>query len=295
MIDMLLLALTGLFAGLFGGLLGIGGSIIMIPALTELRGPDQHLYQAAAMIVNFFVVAPAAYQHFKAGAINVELIRRLLPIATVAVVVGVALSEHPWFVGDGEARLRALFGLFLMFVCAYEVYRLFRRSRPSDLDHAPQRASWSFAAAVAVPTGLVAGLLGVGGGLLAVPLQRRLLGVPLRIAIANSATLIIATSVVGATMKNYALIAHHDQPPWTSFILAAVLIPTAALGAFIGSRWTHRLPRRVVHVVFFVLMLIVALRLTHAAIEDAPRSARTPVASDPRVGRLGIDDWRLTI
>ncbi len=39
--------------GLFGGLLGLGGSTIMIPALVMVFGENQHLYQAAAMICNF--------------------------------------------------------------------------------------------------------------------------------------------------------------------------------------------------------------------------------------------------
>jgi len=289
-INLILLVLTGLFAGLVGGLLGIGGSIVMIPAMTELFGPNQHLYQAAAMIVNFFVVVPAAYQHFRAGAIHADLIRRLLPLATVAVVMGVLISEHPWFVGEGEARLRALFGLFLMSMCVYDIYRAFRPERTSERDRS--LAGWGFAAAVAVPTGLVAGLLGVGGGIMAVPLQRRLLGVPLRAAIANSATLIIATSLVGAAMKNYALIAYHDHPPLESFKLAAVLIPTAIIGASIGSLGTHRLPRRAVHVAFFVLLLIVSLRLTYSAVKDMPRSAKARPAASARVAlplcRLGL-------
>ena len=68
--DLIALALIGLLAGLLGGLLGIGGSIVMIPAMTEVLGPDQHLYQAAAMTVNFFVVVPAVIRHSRAGAIS---------------------------------------------------------------------------------------------------------------------------------------------------------------------------------------------------------------------------------
>ena len=44
------LGLIGLAAGLSGGLLGIGGSIVMIPAMTELMCPDPHKFQAAALI-----------------------------------------------------------------------------------------------------------------------------------------------------------------------------------------------------------------------------------------------------
>jgi len=273
----LLLVLTGFLAGFTGGLLGIGGSIIMIPAMTELLGPDQHLYQAAAMIVNFFVVVPSAVQHYRAGAIDARLIGRLLPVALVCVIIGVTSSEHSWFHGVGEARLRLLFGLFLLFIAAYELYRLVRRSAPAAARDAEVQPSWRFAAAVAVPTGLVAGLLGVGGGILAVPLQRRFLGVPIRQAIANSATLIIATSLVGAAVKNYALVAYHARTLSTSLMLAGVLIPTAIVGASIGSSLTHRLHRRVVQVAFFVLLLLVAVRLTWSALRDVPR----PVESGP--------------
>ncbi|NOT00406.1 MAG: TSUP family transporter, partial [Phycisphaerales bacterium] len=61
------LGIIGLAAGLLGGLLGIGGSIVMIPAMTEVLGANQHLYQASALMVSFFVGAPALVQHLRAG------------------------------------------------------------------------------------------------------------------------------------------------------------------------------------------------------------------------------------
>ena len=45
----------GLVAGFLGGLLGIGGAVVMIPALIWAFGENQHLYQAATMICNCFV------------------------------------------------------------------------------------------------------------------------------------------------------------------------------------------------------------------------------------------------
>jgi len=69
-LDYSVLALIGLAAGALGGLLGIGGSIIMIPALAIFLGDDQHLYQAAAMVVNIAVALPAAIRHKRAGALR---------------------------------------------------------------------------------------------------------------------------------------------------------------------------------------------------------------------------------
>ena len=286
------LLLLGFFAGIFGGMLGVGGSIIMIPAMTEVLGPNQHLYQAAAMIVNFFVVVPAVYQHRRAKAIESQTVFRIVPLAIVGVVVGVGISELPLFAGEGEAYLRGLFGLFLLSVAVYDLHRLFRRSapagnvaNPAGLQPGRKRPSgWALAAVVAVPTGLVAGLLGVGGGIMAVPLQRRFLHIPIRTAVANSAAIIIATSVIGATAKNWAFAADNDGSV-APFILAAVLIPTAIIGSLVGSRLTHRLPLRFVKAAFFVLLLVAALRLTYKAWASvkhpAPASNAVVLRLDP--------------
>ena len=297
------LVLIGLFAGLVGGMLGIGGSIVMIPAMTEVLGPNQHLYQAAAMIVNFFVVVPAVYQHRRARAIDLATVGRIMPLALVAVLAGVGISELPIFAGDGEAYLRGLFGLFLLAVALSDLYRLFRNrtlnaratNAATPAADVPDRAGavtgWLPAAAVAIPTGLVAGLLGVGGGILAVPLQRRLLRVPIRSAIANSATIIIATSFVGAISKNYAYMSDHDYTI-RSLVLAAILIPTAIIGSLYGSKLTHRLSLRIVKTAFFILLLVAALRLTYKAARSigrpvAMRTDAHPMRLAPREHPLG--------
>jgi len=288
------LMMIGLVAGSFGGMLGIGGSLIMIPAMSEVLGPNQHLYQAAAMIVNVFVAAPAVYQHRKAGAIEWATVSRMFPIAALAVIGGVLLSELPVFAGDrGEPYLRGMFGLMLLALVGYELYRLVRRAAPK-LPFFPGSSTallkqegnakthprgWSFAAIVAAPTGLVAGLMGVGGGAVAVPLQRRFLGMPMRTAIANSSAVIVATATVGALAKNIAYAADHTGPT-SPFLLAAVLIPTAIVGSLFGSRLTHRLPIRAIKVAFLVFLLVAAVRLTSKAAFEI-RSTSTQVSAIP--------------
>jgi len=274
--ELTVLSIIGLAAGLVGGTLGVGGSIVAIPAMTELLGPDQHRYQAAAMIVTFFVAAPAAYQHRRAGAIETGTVLRLVPIGVIAIVGGVLLSELRIFAGPNESYLRLLFALFLLTVAATDLYRGLRRKADgatlaSNVDVANDRRtpiSWRAAAAVAVPTGLVAGLLGVGGGVLTVPLQRKFLKIPIRTAIANSATMIAGTSFVGACVKNYAVVRDPNEG-YRPLVLAAILIPTAICGSLIGSRLTHTLPLRLLKTAFFVLLLVAALRLTYGALMAA--------------------------
>ena len=272
LIDIVLLVLIGLFGGLVGGMLGVGGSVVMIPAMTELLGPNQHLYQAAAMIVNFFVVVPAVYQHRRAKAIDFRTVARLVPLAILAALAGVAISELPMFRGNGETYLRGAFGTFLIIIAAVDLFRMARgKTRKTISEHndspaslTPRRVTWRFAAYVAIPTGLIAGMLGVGGGMLAVPLQRRFLRIPLRQAIANSAAVIIPTSLLGATAKNLALMDRHVDGT-SPFVLAAILIPMAVLGSFIGSRWTHIAPSKMIRTAFWVLLMVAGTKLVYTA------------------------------
>jgi uncharacterized membrane protein YfcA len=256
--------LIGFGAGLSGGMLGIGGSTVMIPCLTVLFGPEhQHRHQAVGMIVTFFVVSASLIAHRRAGAIMRGVVWRMAPAATLCVLVGVWISERPLFADRGQVYLAALFGILLIFVVLDDLLGVLRprnsvgadaaESTPGKLGSQP----WLVGAA----SGLLGGLTGVGGGFIAVPLQRRFLGMPLRNAIANSAAMIVALSAVGAVYKNAALVRTHGYELSSPLGLAATLIPTAVLGSLLGSRLTHVLPVRVVHFAFTAFLALAAVRL----------------------------------
>ncbi|MCP4593922.1 MAG: sulfite exporter TauE/SafE family protein [bacterium] len=268
--DLVWMLLIGLGGGLAGGLLGIGGSIVMIPLMTLLFGPRQHLHQAVAMIVNFFVGAPAVFQHLRVRAVMPEVIKQMIPAAAVCVIVGVLVSELSIFTGERRIYLTGVFGLFLLGVAGADLRKsIFAgrngRSSPSPQDALPvTRRAWM----VGVPAGFLGGLLGVGGGFIAVPLQQRLLNLPLRNAIANSAATIVVLSAIGASFKNTALVVEHGVALWESVRLALMLIPGAILGSLIGARLTHVLPVRIVHAVFLVFLTLAAVRMLTYALSN---------------------------
>lgn len=276
------LVFIGLMAGMIGGLLGVGGSIIMIPGMDVVLGAGrQHLYQASAMIVNIFVAAPAAVQHWRFGAVLRPIIRWLVPGAMVGVLAGVALSNQPIFHGVNEVRLAWVFGALLAYVTIYNIVRLVRGNRLPQLNEAsvlqlpPARV-----ALVGAGMGLAAGLTGVGGGALAVPMQQIFLRMPLPNAIANSACTICFSALIGAIYKN-ATLARHDYTLWQSFIIAAALIPSAFVGSWIGAMLTHRLPRKPVRIIFILFLLAGAVRMFVARPrgEAVPGPTTQPAAS----------------
>lgn len=255
----IVLILLGLAAGVCGGLLGVGGSIVIIPGLIELYGPDQHLFQATAMIVNVFVVVPATIQHVRLKAVDWSIVVRLVPAAVAGVLAGVMCSEVSFFAGVGQAYLIGLFAVFLVYAASYDLYRIFGKGRPLNPEDYPMPPLIRIGT-VGLLVGFSGGLLGVGGGLVAVPLQRRILRIPLRIAIANSAATIIIPSSIGAILKN-SMLSDHGHAIGEAINLAAILIPTAIIGSILGSGWTHRVPRRMLHVAFAVLLVGAAVRL----------------------------------
>jgi len=98
--------------------------------------------------------------------------------------------------------------------------------------------------------GLPAGLLGVGGGFIAVPAQQMVLGTKLRNAIANSSSLIVFSAAVGAFYKNLTLSNVAGTSVLESFRLAGLLIPTGILGGFIGAIIMHLSPIRLIRTIF---------------------------------------------
>jgi uncharacterized membrane protein YfcA len=284
--ELLFPAAIGLAAGLVGGLLGIGGSIIIIPALVlylsqtgRYVGSTQHLLQAAAMICNVFVAAPAVLVHKRARAIVGSVVLFLVPAALAGILLGVLVSNSALFARHQGAYLAMVFSGFMVYVAGYNTWRLCTKT---NLEHGfDQRAkpAATAVAAVGLVMGFAAGLLGIGGGALCVPMQQVLLRIPLRRAIANSAVTILCVSPIGALFKN-ATLSHHGIEVSESLELALLLIPTAIVGSYIGGRLTHALPRRLLRVVFIVFMVTMAYLMFARAWEarTAPETTSQPVS-----------------
>jgi len=248
---------VGLAAGALGGLLGIGGSVVMIPALAIIFGSgnpeSQHLYQAAAMAVNVAVSAPAAAEHLRRGALHKRLFAWVLASAIIAIALGVFASDRM----DG-VTLRRVFAAFLVYVALVTLLKLIRRTPEHHEDH--QRVTPARGMTVGGVMGFAAGLLGIGGGVLTVPLIQTLCRLPIKSAIAVSSATMCLTATVGATMK-LSTLPQHGFTAWSGLAIALLLAPTAVLGGYLGARLTHRLPLTAIRAVFTALLLLAAWKM----------------------------------
>ena len=108
----LLLIVIGLVAGIFSGLIGIGGAIIIIPSLIFLLGMDQYQAQGTSLAVMLPPIGLlAAYNYYRAGALNWKF---ALIIASAFLIGGYFGSKMALHIP--EVILRKVLALFLVFI-----------------------------------------------------------------------------------------------------------------------------------------------------------------------------------
>jgi hypothetical protein len=256
----------GLVAGVVGGLAGIGGSIIMLPALGVLFGyqtedkAEQHLYQAAAMCVNVVVAWAASTRHKKAGVDDPGIRRNLLPGMILGIIGGVLISDQI----DG-VWLKYGLVVFLWVYCIYNTVTAILGRKHAEHPKGPAAFEMTPAATTKVRvigglTGLPSGMLGIGGGIVMIPLMQVWANVPLKRAIAGSASVMWISAIIGASLKVYGL-PGHGMLRTDVFSLAAPM----AIGAFAGSRLgaglTHRLRLPHLKLAISAVLAVAGLRL----------------------------------
>lgn len=262
--ELLLRMLLGLIAGCVGGLAGLGGSIIMLPALAmfwgyqdQQRKTEHHIYMAAAMCVNVVVALSSSLLHAKKKAARADLLKVLIPTMVAGMMCGVGLSRF----SAGKWSLWGFAG-FIWVYCLYNLITTIKRV-PDHPDESPTPAAWKIAT-VGLGVGVVSGYLGIGGGILLVPLLN-MTRLPLRHAIAGSAGAMWVASLIGAIMKLGTLPTIY-RPDGTALSISEALgfaIPMGAgaiVGAYLGAMLAHRL--RLPH-----LKLAIALVLAAASIK----------------------------
>jgi uncharacterized membrane protein YfcA len=259
-IQIALVAAIALTGGTLGGLLGLGGSVFIIPTITFLLGPNYHLYQASALIANVFVASAATRKHRGRGTIRRDVVPVMAAAAAVMALLGVFTSNV-----INAAWLYIVFGAFLCYASTSGIIGLLRR-KPDAPDSPIGATRWRLALATGAIGGFLSGLLGIGGGAIMVPILRKFGKIPLRQAVASSACVMIAACVIGAIAKNASLLSLGQRGATNATLsdslwLAAILAPSAMIGATLGAALVYRLPTTLIRSILSVLLAYVGIRM----------------------------------
>ena len=124
--DILALLAIGLTAGLLAGLLGIGGGVVMVPAMVLIMGMDQHVAQGTSLLVIIPAAAFGSFTHHRHG----RLALRDAAALAVGGVLGAVLGSVTALSLD-EELLQRLFAVLILLVAARLL--LTRRSAPEPI------------------------------------------------------------------------------------------------------------------------------------------------------------------
>ncbi len=236
----LVLLLMGAGGGFAAGLLGIGGGMVLVPFITMIFTARQfapqlvvHMAIATSLATILFTSLSSVRAHHLHGAVLWPVVRLLAP----GIVLGAWLG--PWIGQQLDAALLAL--LFAAFV-AFSATQMLLNKKPAATRQLPG-AGGMLAAGSAI--GVVAGLVGAGGGFLSVPFMSWC-NVKIHNAVATSAALGFPIALAGTLSNIYFGWNASQLPPYSLgyiYVPALAVIALASVAmAPLGARAAHRLP-----------------------------------------------------
>jgi hypothetical protein len=251
---------AGVFGGILAGLLGVGGGIVIVPALylalsaADLgEGVAMQVAVATSLATIVFTATSSSRAHYKRGAVDVPLLRRWAPWVVLGVVAGSLLGA----VVDG----RAMVAVFAVVASVVAVQMLLGRSNPVPEPRRAPSAAW---AATGVFAGGVSALMGIGGGTVCVPVLSYL-GYDIRRAVGTSAALGLVIGVPATLVYIVTGFWADELPPFSlgyvNLVALLVITPFTTIFARVGARIAHAIPMRALRACFGVFLAVTAARM----------------------------------
>ncbi len=251
---------TGAAVGFVSGMLGIGGGMVMVPALAALFAAQSlwpahglHLALGTSMATVLFTGASSVRTHHRLGGVDWAIVKRLGPGMALGALVASGIS--------GWLPQRALALTFAIIVYGAAAQILLSKKPESAARGLP--GTWGLWA-VGLLIGVIAGLVSAGGAFLSMPFLLWC-GVPIRTAIGTGAALglpVAALGISGYVGSGWSV----GGAPWGALgfvytpALAAIVVASMPMAQW-GARVAHRLPVQTLRRLFALLLFGVATRM----------------------------------
>lgn len=243
MINWLILAGGGILAGVLAGLLGIGGGFIVVSLLIALGYPFTQAVATSSLVI-IMSSTTGSFYNWKMGYLDLKRVVYLAVPAIIAAPLGAyATGEVPEYV------LMIVFACFLLL----NIYLIRLRQKALARQRSYARKfnptlSKIFTGSIA---GFLAGLLGIGGGAIMVPLQMLLLDEEIKVAVRTSLGVIVTATISSCVL--------HAAKGNVLFIPGLILGVTGMLGVQIGARVLPNLPNSLVSKIFSIFLATMAI------------------------------------
>jgi uncharacterized protein len=241
-LEFVLGVLTGLVAGVMSGLFGIGGGTVMTPAVQVLLGTPPIIALATPLPAIFPTAITGAWTYRQGGQLDERAAAWIVGPGVLGAIVGAALTD----VIDTDLLL-----VVTALLLAREAVKILQGAARREAACEPSEGTPMQLAGIGLAAGFVSGLLGVGGGIIIVPLLSGILRMPLKRALGTSLLAIVALVIPGTIV--HAALGHID---WAIF---AALTVGAVPGARIGARLALGTRERTLRLLVGSFLLVVAI------------------------------------
>ena len=244
-LEFLFLGVIGVLGGMLSGLVGVGGGAVFVPGLLFAGGWKIQEAVAASLVIIVFSSLSGTIRNARSNdPVNWRVAGLLSLSVAPSSLIGVLISRV-----SPEVVVEVAFATLLLALA----YPTARGGGGYDSD---KHIALPLVFLVGIFVGTVAGLVGVGGGVVMVPLMVLGMGLTTKQAVSTSLAVIMFTGIVGAA----GYIATGFRDPQQLLSLPPLIIGSV-VGAPIGVRIRDWLPEHVVRTGFGVFMVIIALRL----------------------------------
>ena len=270
MIPFSLLFPVALLAGCIGAMSGMGGGVILIPALTLFGVPIKEAIAISVLsVIATSSGSASAYVRDHITNLKVGMFLEMFTIvgALTGARITLAISPRPLYITFGLVLL----GSWVALLAASHAHwsagapqdgftrwlelegSYYDQAHAEQIDYKARRAY--FGAPLMYGAGLIAGLLGIGAGAVKVLIHDLVMGLPPKVSTTTSNLIIGVTALAGASVY---LVAGMITPA-----LAAPVILGVVAGAFIGTRLLVRLTNQSVRAIFLVVLILLAAQMLY--------------------------------
>jgi uncharacterized protein len=259
---------VGIAAGLLSGLVGVGGGVLMVPFLYFFYDrPDWFGFTTApdirvvvAHATSLFVIVPTSIRgviaYHRAGLVEW---RAVWPIGFSSVL---AAAGAAWLAPSVPPELLKVgFGLFLL----VSGLRLMRRPPPPPEVRPPLRLSLPVTVPTGIAVGFLSALLGVGGGIVSIPLLMNVIGLEVKRVAATSIGIITITATAGTITYMLTGVDRAGLPAGSIGYVHVAAAVAMFLGAIISVGWgaklNQKLEPRALTLIFAAVFMIIGGRL----------------------------------
>lgn len=242
---------SGLGGGVLSGMFGIGGGVVLVPLLGLALGLNQHQAQGVTLAAMLLPNGLPAVLHYRRR--GVRILWRLVGLLVLGFLGGVALGS--WLANRiPEVPLRWGFTALLVFM-AYRMLAPGGRAEDRPELEALPGGAWPAAVLIGIAGGVASGLLGIGGGLVIIPLLAFAFAMPQHQAQATS----LAVMLPPIFLPGVLVYAEAQRGlPWA--ILGGVALGFMA-GAALGARLATSVKGPSLRIAFAVVMVGMAVLL----------------------------------